>query len=217
MSTTVNDQSIGFGRMIHQHQDLAAQEREEALARADRHRPTDKSARAIQNALDVVTGDLAAAKVRVERCQDAASTAMASGTPAAKVMAARDARDLAAIEVEQLEGMAAGLRVSLLRAQEAEAQELIELAARVPAAEAAIVAFNKFVATDYPRHAAAIAKGLALERDAEAAHGVLRSAAIYLPNRKGPDDLPRVANGTLTEAYRHRCCLPGTDVRPGGR
>ena len=32
----------------------------------DRRRPADKSARAIQNALDAVAGDLAAAKVRAE-------------------------------------------------------------------------------------------------------------------------------------------------------
>ena len=105
------------------------------------------------------------------------------------------------------------MRVSLEVAQQDEAEQMARLAERAKDAAQTVARFQTFIERDYPKHAAAIGKGLALEREAEQAMQVLRSAAAHL-GHETPAPLPRVPNGTLTEAFWFRACLPGTDVRP---
>ena len=192
--------------------DLQRERAEAERQRLARRRPADKSPAAVQAALDNVTLDLATATATVSRRQDEAAEALATGTPA-DVKANRDALELAQIEVDQLTAMAAGLHVSLERAEAEEAAELARLAERAKDAAATVARFRAFLDRDYPKHAAAIGKGMALEREAEAAMGTLRAASTYL-GHDAPEPLPRVPNGTVREAYRFRACLPGTDVRP---
>lgn len=182
-------------------------------ARIARRRPADRSARAVQNALDAVVLDLAAANATLARRQDAAHLALESGTPAG-VKAARDAVELGTIEVQQLEMQEAGLRVGLERALDVEAEAVQALATSVPVAAAKVAAFRRFIDREYPGLAAKIAAGMGLEAEAEQAHAVLRAAAYSLPGHDAPEPLPRAANGTLAESYRYRMSLPGTDVRP---
>lgn len=182
--------------------------------RVGRRRPADRSARAVQNALDAVVGDKAIAVARLASRTDAAKNAFDAGASAVQVIAARHARDVAQVELDQLEAMEGGLQLSLTRAQEAEAEEVRALVASVPAAEATVAAFRRFIDVDYFKHAAKIAAGLALESQAEDALRTLRAASRHVAGMPAPADLPRVQNGTLQETFSYRASLPGTDVRP---
>lgn len=182
--------------------------------RVGRRRPADRSARAVQNALDAVVADKAIAAARLASRTDAAQNAFTTGAAAVQVIAARQARDIAQVELDQLTAMEAGLQLSLIRAKEAEAEEVRALVASVPAAEATVAAFRRFIEQEYPRHAAKIAAGLALESQAEDALRTLRAAYQHVSGMTAPADLPRVQNGALQETFGYRASLPGTDVRP---
>ena len=191
----MQDTSIGFGHMVHPQGDDAARRQEEHLATLARRRPADKSATAIRRALDAVVADTIIGTARVESFQDRMGRMMRDGASVPDIRKVRGDLDAAQIELDSLHLQSASLDASLTVAEDREAEELRDLAAKVTTAQSTVAKFRKFIGTDYPALAAKVAAGLAMEREAEDGHGCAA-------RRRGLSARPRRARGVATGAER---------------
>ena len=149
-------------------------------------RPIDESADAIRTAIAAVSDERAAATHRAGALTAERTKLLLTATTSAIAKAEAAIRE-AMVDKEQLDAMSTALAPLLAAAEEREADaahaELVREAAE------ATEKFNEWLATEYAPHAAAIAAGIALERQATQLRERLRDP------RTGamPENLPPMA------------------------
>ena len=178
--------------------------------RLSRCRPADRSVNAVRNALDAIQGERAIAVSRLENAKAEANRLLLQGQ-VPQIKMAREVVEAAEIQVEQFAAMEGAMRVSLQRAEENEAAELAALEASIAGAEATLTEWRTFIAKDYTKAAAVIAKGLDQEQAAIRAYATLRTAAHKLPGRAMPADMPAIPGGGTFSAV---VALPGHRMPP---
>ena len=173
-------------------------------------RPIDESADAIRTAIAAVSDERAAATHRAGALTAERTKLLLTATTSAIAKAEAAIRE-AMVDKEQLDAMSTALAPLLAAAEEREADaahaELVREAAE------ATEKFNEWLATEYAPHAAAIAAGIALERQATQLRERLRDP------RTGamPEGLPALAAAhvgsdarSLTFLVRLPSATPGT-------
>lgn len=204
MSYTPGNVSITNG-----HQPTAAEVENDRLARC---RPADRSAAATREALANIVTERAISDARLLSAQDKVDRALL-GHPS-DLKRAREALATAQDEVDQYAAREAGMRVALENREVQERGAAAELARLYHAAEDRAAKFRAFLAKDYSKHAAAIAAGIALEREALHADVILRETAKLWPGVAcSRPDIPRAPGGA---AYGYSVSLPGHVTPQGG-
>jgi hypothetical protein len=175
-----------------------------------RLRPIDTSAAAIRTALAMVEAERAATQQRLDEQIARRSGLLLTGTNG-EIRSAEEAVRDAELDLVRLPLMADALKQQLAEAAAREAGDV--RAQRVREAEAKVIAFNEWFATNYAAHAAAIQQGLELEQAATFAINALRD-----PNTRALDvALPAMSRafvGSDARGLGFLVRLPATE--PGG-
>jgi hypothetical protein len=168
-------------------------------------RPKNATAGALREALALVRDERAAARQRLAEETERLPGLLLTATNAAVRSAEQAIRD-DDLNVSRLNALEAELSRKLTETAAIEAGE--RRAQQVRDAAAKIEAFNSWLATDYTKHAEAIAAGCELERQASRAIDALRNPTT----RAVPDDLPDLARGwvgpTQSRGFGFLCRLP---------
>ena len=174
----------------------------ERLARC---RPADRSAAATRDALANIALERAVSDARLLSAQDEVQRKMLAHPN--DLRRAREALVRAQDDADQYAAREVAMRTALEKREAQEAGAAADLARLAQAAEERAAKFRTFLARDYAKHAAAIAAGLALEKDALHADMLLREAMNAWPGVPATrPDIPRTATGT---SYSHLVFLPG--------
>ncbi len=173
--------------------------------RLSRCRPADRSAAATREALAAIVLERAVSDARLLSAQDRVEGALL-GHPN-DLRRAREALARAQDEADQYSARQAAMQTTLEKREREEDAARGDLARLAQAAEERAARFRTFLTRDYQKHAAAIAAGLALEKDALHADMVLTEAMKAWPGVPAVrPDIPRTATGT---SYGHLVFLPG--------
>lgn len=147
-------------------------------------RPADGTPVAIRAAIDAVKQERAAAEQRLVNATARRASLLLEGSTAEIRAAEESARD-AETDIARLDVMAPALATQLADAVAREAGD--ERAEQVRAAAAAVTKFNAWFETGYPVHAAALAEGLELERQALRAREALRNPNTHTLTAELPE------------------------------
>jgi hypothetical protein len=168
-----------------------------------RLRPADDSARAIRIAIDAVKHERTTAEQRMVDYAARRTDLLLNGSTA-EIRAAEEAIRDAETDLARLDAISPALSSQLAEAVAREAGDA--QAEQVRASVAKIERFNSWFAESYAKHAAALAEGLELEREAERARTALRNTTVALPT--GLPEMARAFVGSQARGLGFLVRLP---------